>query len=93
MKEDKTLEKEGKYASYEEFVRAKLSQHVTIRHLFNKLNQQVIVCTTTGEHIKGILKTLDLSYRILEVFDPELKRVFFIKLEYVIYVETPQTVG
>jgi hypothetical protein len=81
---------EKKEKTYQEFLTEKLAQHITLRHLFNKINQKVIVCTTNGEHIKGILKTIDLSYRILELIDPELNRVFFIKTEYIIYIETPQ---
>ena len=86
MKENEGEKK--KYASYDEFVREKLAQHVTLRHLFARLNTEVIV-QTVSEKIRGILRSLDLSYRIAEIDAIEpIRKTFFVRFDYIVYIET-----
>jgi small nuclear ribonucleoprotein (snRNP)-like protein len=81
-----------KYSSYDEFLREKLSQHVLLRHLFARLGKEVEVATSTGEHIRGELRTIDLSYRFFEVIDHSINKAFFIKFDFVVYLKSEQVV-
>jgi hypothetical protein len=78
----------GEYGSYDEFIKKKLGESPFIRHLFARLNTEVTI-QTTDIKIRGILKTIDISYRWFEVDAVEpIKKTFFLKWDFIVYVES-----
>jgi hypothetical protein len=73
---------------YDRFVKKKLGESPLIRHLFARLNTEVIVQTTQIK-VRGILRTIDISYRWLEIDAVEpMKKTFFLKWDWIVYVES-----
>jgi len=76
--------------SYDDYVKETLEQNHLFRHLFARLNQGVIV-NADGEHIRGILKTIDLRNNYIEIDAIEpAKKTFFVNMRKCIYIETEQ---
>lgn len=78
--------------AYDEYVKQTLAQNHLFRHLFARPNQEVII-ETGDAHIRGILKTIDLSNNFLEIEAVEpVRKTFFVNLRKCIYVETENKV-
>lgn len=76
---------------YSNFIREKMEKHPLLRHMWSRLNKEVIIETTTIK-VRGLLKTIDLSYRWFEVEDMQNKRTYFIKWDNIIYLESEPVV-
>lgn len=76
---------------YDEFVKEKLEKSPLIRHIFARLGKEVTVETTTVK-IRGILKTIDISYRWFEVEDMSDRKTYFIKWDNIIYLKSEMVV-
>lgn len=73
---------------YDRFVKKKLGESPVLRHLFARLSTEVIVQTTMIK-IRGILRSIDISYRILEIDGIEpIRKTFFVKFDWIVYIET-----
>jgi len=72
---------------YDEFVKKKLEKSPLIRHLFSRIGKEVTV-ETTSVKIRGILKTIDISYRFFEVEDRQQEKTYFIKWDHIVYLKS-----
>ena len=75
---------------YEEFLQQKLKDSPLIRHMFSRLNTEVIIATTT-QKMQGMLRSIDISYRWFELEDHQADRTFFIKWDTIQYMESLST--
>ena len=57
-----------------------------LRHLFNKLGKEIIVVLTSGEHLIGVLKTIQYSRGVINL-EIEGSNVYFVNWKHVEYLE------
>ncbi len=72
---------------YEDFLKKKLEKSPFIRHLFARIGKEVVIETTTIK-VRGILKTIDISYRWFEIENKRNKKTYFFKWDYIIYLRS-----
>jgi len=75
---------------YEEFLQQKLKESPLIRHMFSRLNTEIIITTTT-QKMRGVLRSIDISYRWFELEDSQADRTFFVKWDTIVSLETLST--
>jgi len=71
-------------------LKEQLKKDTWLRHLFNKLNKEVVVGLKTGEHVIGVLKTIQFLRGIvnLEIQSGTNGPIYFVNWRYVIYLKT-----
>lgn len=75
--------------SYDDYVKKKLEESPTIRHLFSRIGKEIVIQTNKLK-VRGILKSIDISYRIFEVLDKRTNKVYFIKWRWVDYLKSDE---
>jgi len=77
---------------YDEFVKKKLEKSPFIRHLFARIGKEVTIETTTKK-VRGILKSIDISYRWFEVEEQQVDgKTYFIKWDHIIYLSSEKVI-
>ena len=67
-----------------------LSKQPLIRHLWSRIGTEITVVTVTGR-LKGILRSIDLAWKWIEVDSPARGKTFFINSRHIVMLETAGT--
>lgn len=71
---------------YEKELVKQLEKDRWLRHLFNKIGKEVVISLRSGEHLIGILKTIQYIRGVINL-EIEGSSVFFVNWRYVQYLE------
>jgi hypothetical protein len=72
---------------YEKELSKQLEKDRWLRHLFNKLGKEIICCVESGEHLRGILKTIQFTRGVINLEVQSSDRVWFINWKHITYIE------
>ncbi|RLG13539.1 hypothetical protein DRN69_05420 [Candidatus Pacearchaeota archaeon] len=73
--------------NYEELLKSHLAKSSYMRHLFNKLGKIVRVVIENGEEIVGELRSIDVVWEAVEVYDIKENKTYFINFRRTRYIE------
>jgi len=75
---------------YEKLLSKTLEKQPLVRHLWSRLGTEVTVETITIK-VRGILRSIDLVWKWIEVDNPSLGKTFFINLKHVVAIRSVGT--
>jgi len=64
-----------------------LSKQPLIRHLWSRIGSEVKVVTVAGK-IRGILRSIDLAWKWIEIDSPSNGKTFFVNSRHIVMLET-----
>ncbi len=75
---------------YSDMLNNHLKNSPFMRHLFNKIGKPVLVKLLDGVELRGILISVDVIWRGLEILDPKTGKVWYVHWRHCYYVETEE---
>jgi len=75
---------------YEKILSKTLEKQPLVRHLWSRLGTEVMV-ETVSLKIRGILRSIDIAWKWIEVDSPSLGKTFFVNLRHVVAIRTVGT--
>ena len=73
--------------TYAELLKAHLEKSGFMRHLFNKIGKIIKVNLEGGVDIVGELKSIDVVWEAIEVYNPQEGKTYFINFRRIRYIE------
>jgi len=75
---------------YEQELKKQLGKDRWLRNLFNKVGTEVTVCTRTGQHIVGILKTIQFARGVINLQVRNQAGAYFLNWRHIEYVRAKE---
>ena len=76
-----------KMTDYKKILDAHLKHSSFMRHLFNKLGKIVTVYLADGKTIRGVMTSIDVVWRGIEIQNPQTNQALFVNWRFIEVIE------